>query len=688
MKIYNSMSMKIEEFKPLVEGEATMYVCGPTVYNYPHIGNARPIVVFDTLKRTLQALGYKVKMVSNYTDVDDKIINVAKELGVSEKEVTDKFIKAYNEDRLSLHAMMPDEAPRVTETMEAIIAFIVEKGYAYQVDGDVYFRVGKVKEYGNLSHQRIDDLVVGARIDENSKKENPLDFTLWKETSEGIQWDSPWSKGRPGWHTECVVMIHDVFQQPLIDIHGGGMDLKFPHHENEIAQSQAAYGTSIARYWVHNGMININGDKMSKSLGNVLWAKDLIKEYGGNVIRWMMLSAHYRAPLNISEETLQSSKKEYERVANSMKQGYVKLGLSKAQCNGEILDEFYQQMDFTNYGIYEIRSLGMVAERLFGLWFTHQKLHEHYRYKELQCAFFSSIQDENLAPAFPENNVALVLPCNGFHAPLTAVTLQSIVEHSSAKHNYDVIIAERYVPDQYREQLRQIVGARPNFSLRFLSLGDGLDNHFTGDNQDLLDYYKLVIPDILKQYDRVLCLDPSMLAQSDVAELFAQDMGGKPLAAAQDVTVQGMLRMVDTQNTRRYLSQVLCLKDIFQYVNTSVLLMDLVQLRKLHRWNELQRIAEAEHWIWAEQDVINYLYQGQIQFLDQDWNCIASQSINEISMTEYYAPKELYQAYRKALKQPKLLRFHHPMSHLSFYNEIFWATARKTPYYESLVRFA
>lgn len=353
-----------------------------------------------------------------------------------------------------------------------------------------------------------------------------------------------------------------------------------------------------------------------------------------------------------------------------------------------ILDEFYQQMDFTNYGIYEIRSLGMVAERLFGLWFTHQKLHEHYRYKELQCAFFSSIQDENLAPAFPENNVALVLPCNGFHAPLTAVTLQSIVEHSSERHNYDVIIAERYVPDQYREQLRQIVGARPNFSLRFLSLGDGLDNHFTGDNQDLLDYYKLVIPDILKQYDRVLCLDPSMLAQSDVAELFAQDMGGKPLAAAQDVTVQGMLRMVDTQNTRRYLSQVLCLKDIFQYVNTSVLLMDLAQLRKLHRWNELQRIAEAEHWIWAEQDVINYLYQGQIQFLDQDWNCIASQSINEISMIEYYAPKELYQAYRKALKQPKLLRFHHPMSHLSFYNEIFWATARKTPYYESLVRFA
>ncbi len=345
MKIYNSMSMKLEEFQPLEEGKVSMYVCGPTVYNYPHIGNARPIVVFDTLKRTLQALGYEVKMVSNYTDVDDKIINVAKELGVSEKEVTDKFIKAYNDDRLALHAMMPDAAPRVTETMDAIIAFIallVEKGYAYQVDGDVYFRVGKVNEYGSLSHQRIDDLIVGARIDENSKKENPLDFTLWKATDEGIQWDSPWSKGRPGWHTECVVMINDVFQRPLIDIHGGGMDLKFPHHENEIAQSRAAYGTSIARYWIHNGMININGDKMSKSLGNVLWAKDMIEQYGGNEIRWMMLSAHYRAPLNISEETLTNSQKEYERVSNSMKQGYVKLALNRACVEGELLNEYYQ----------------------------------------------------------------------------------------------------------------------------------------------------------------------------------------------------------------------------------------------------------------------------------------------------------------------------------------------------------
>ena len=345
MKIYNSMSMKVETFRPLQEGKVSMYVCGPTVYNYPHIGNARPIVVFDTLKRTLQALGYEVKMVSNYTDVDDKIIKVAKELGVSEKEVTEKFIKAYNDDRLSLHAMMPDEAPRVTETMDAIIAFIdllVQKGYAYQVGGDVYFRVGEVKEYGALSHQKTEDLVVGARIDENERKENPLDFTLWKQTDEGIQWDSPWSKGRPGWHTECVVMIHDVFEQPLIDIHGGGMDLKFPHHENEIAQARAAYGTPLANYWIHNGMIDINGVKMSKSLGNVRWAKDLIAEHGGNVIRWMMLSAHYRAPLNMSDESLETSHKEYERAANSMKQGYVKLALAHAPLAQEKDEELYR----------------------------------------------------------------------------------------------------------------------------------------------------------------------------------------------------------------------------------------------------------------------------------------------------------------------------------------------------------
>ena len=321
MKIFNSMNQKVEEFKPLHENEVHMYVCGPTVYNYPHIGNARPIVVFDTLKRTFQAIGYNVKMVSNYTDVDDKIIKVAKECGVSEAEITEKFIDAYNHDRLSLHAAMPDAAPRVTETMDAIIAFIkllVDKGHAYEMEGDVYFRVNSVESYGKLSNQQIEDLLVGARIDENSKKENPLDFTLWKKTEEGIKWDSPWSVGRPGWHTECVVMINQEFGgEHTIDIHGGGMDLKFPHHENEIAQSEAANGKEFSRYWMHNGFLNIDNRKMSKSLGNFFTVREIGEKYDLQVLRFFMLSAHYRSPLNFSAELMEASRNGLERIVNA-----------------------------------------------------------------------------------------------------------------------------------------------------------------------------------------------------------------------------------------------------------------------------------------------------------------------------------------------------------------------------------
>lgn len=350
MKLFNSMSREVEEFQPIHENQVNMYVCGPTVYNHAHIGNARPIVVFDTLRKTFEMLGYQVKMVSNYTDVDDKIIKAAIERHISEKEVTEEFIKAYNDVRLQLHAKMPDAAPKVTETMDRIIAFIdilVKKGYAYVVDGDVYFRVGEVNQYGGLSHQQVDDLVVGARIDENSKKENPLDFTLWKATEEGIRWESPWSLGRPGWHTECVVMINKEFDGELIDIHGGGMDLKFPHHENEIAQSRAAFGNPIANYWIHNGMVNIDGEKMSKSLGNVIWAKDMIAKIGANVLRWVMLSAHYRGPLNINEEAIATASKELERISKSMTQAYVKAGLAGVELQGdaaEIWDRFLEAM--------------------------------------------------------------------------------------------------------------------------------------------------------------------------------------------------------------------------------------------------------------------------------------------------------------------------------------------------------
>ncbi len=331
IQLYNSLHNKLEPFQPIKENEVSMYVCGPTVYNYPHIGNARPIVVFDTFKKMFEVSGYKVKYVSNFTDVDDKIIKKAIEEGVSEKEISERYIAAYNEDRKRLHAQMPDATPKVTETMDAIIQYIeelVEKGYAYEIDGDVYFRVSKVEGYGQLSKQRIDDLLVGARIDENDKKENPLDFTLWKKTEEGIRFDASFSKGRPGWHTECVVMIQNEFGTPLIDIHGGGMDLKFPHHENEIAQGCAHSHSHVANYWLHNGMLNIDGEKMSKSLGNVLWAKDFVAMYGENVVRWLMLSTHYRGPLNISEETMQNAKSELDKITNSLTQSYVKMQLA------------------------------------------------------------------------------------------------------------------------------------------------------------------------------------------------------------------------------------------------------------------------------------------------------------------------------------------------------------------------
>ena len=345
MKLYNSYTQQIETLEPIQEGKVNMYVCGPTVYNYPHVGNARPIVVFDTLKKALQVQGYQVTYVSNYTDVDDKIIATAKEENTTEKEITDRYIQAYNDTRFDLNADLPDYTPRVTETMDQVIAFIqklIDEDAAYQVDGDVYFRVNADKNYGSLSHQKIDDLMVGARIDENTKKENPLDFTLWKETSEGIQWDSPWSKGRPGWHTECVVMIQDVFKMPLIDIHGGGMDLKFPHHENEIAQCECVNHTRLANMWVHNGMINIDKVKMSKSLGNVWWAKDLIQKYSGNVVRWVLVSTQYRAPLNLSEESFTTAIKELSRIENAYKQASVTLQVNDMHIINELDETMWQ----------------------------------------------------------------------------------------------------------------------------------------------------------------------------------------------------------------------------------------------------------------------------------------------------------------------------------------------------------
>lgn len=326
MRLFNTLTNKKEEFKPIEEGKVSIYICGPTVYNHAHIGNTRPMIVFDVLRRTFEYLGNDVTFVSNYTDVDDKIIKAAKAEGITEKELTDKYIKAYEDVRAGLNIEDPTYKPRVTETMPEIIDFIqalIDKGYAYEVDGDVYFRVTKVKEYGMLSGIKVEDLIAGASdrtlsVDDK-KKESTTDFALWKKTDEGIQFDTPWSKGRPGWHTECVVMINKLFKDGKIDIHSGGQDLKFPHHENEIAQSMAYNGHPIANYWMHNQMINIDGEKMSKSLGNVLWAKDLIVEFGCNVFKWLMLSTHYRNPLNLTDDVIAGVRKEVSKVENATK---------------------------------------------------------------------------------------------------------------------------------------------------------------------------------------------------------------------------------------------------------------------------------------------------------------------------------------------------------------------------------
>lgn len=343
MRLYNSRTTTIEPFVPLEPGKVKLYVCGPTVYGDAHIGNARPVIVFDTLRRTFEALGYAVEYVSNITDVDDKIIQKAIREGVSETVITDRYTAAYNAVRQALNTRTLTFNPKVTDTIDSIIRFIeqlVQEGFAYTVNGNVYFRVLKSERYGEISKQRLEDLVVGARIDEDPDKESPLDFALWKRTEEGLQWDSPWGKGRPGWHTECVVMINDYFKGP-IDIHGGGMDLKFPHHENELAQAKACLHHHLANVWMHNGMLNIDGEKMSKSLGNVLLAKDIIAKLGANTVRWMMLSAHYRAPLNISDEVVEQAQTELGKAVTVLRQIDVRAQLNGIKPRLDKESEFY-----------------------------------------------------------------------------------------------------------------------------------------------------------------------------------------------------------------------------------------------------------------------------------------------------------------------------------------------------------
>lgn len=323
IKLYNSLTNKIETFHEIRKNEVSIYVCGPTVYNYVHIGNMRPVVVFDILRRLFIYLGYKVTFISNFTDIDDKIIKQAKIEHLSEKEIAEKYINAFEEARIGVHSLKPDYQPQVTQTIDKIIAFVsalVDKDYAYVTkNNDVYFRVSKIKDYGCLSNMKIDDLLVGARIDENEEKESPLDFALWKNTyDDGIKFPSPWGEGRPGWHTECVVMINSLIEGGKIDIHGGGFDLKFPHHENEIAQEEAYYGHKIANYWMHNGFINVDNVKMSKSLGNVILANDYIKLYGGNTVRYLLLNTHYRQPVNFSTSLVEAAQKELTKMESCL----------------------------------------------------------------------------------------------------------------------------------------------------------------------------------------------------------------------------------------------------------------------------------------------------------------------------------------------------------------------------------
>ena len=350
MKLYNTMTNKIEEFKTIEENKVKMYVCGPTVYNYIHLGNARPIVVFDTLARYFKYKGMEVDYVQNFTDVDDKIINKSIEEGISASEVSEKYIKYFFEDINRLNILESVKRPKVTENMAEIIEIIqklIDNGFAYEKDGDVYFEVKKYKDYGKLSNQKIEELELGARIDVSEIKKNPMDFALWKKKKKEGEpfWESPWGQGRPGWHIECSAMAKKYLGDTF-DIHGGGQDLVFPHHENEIAQSKCAYHGNFANYWLHNGFIQINGDKMSKSLGNFFLLREILEKFSGNVVRLFILSTHYRKPINFSFENMEDTKKALQNIVKSMNKFEAIIGKYKNEKTAEITNlDFSQKID-------------------------------------------------------------------------------------------------------------------------------------------------------------------------------------------------------------------------------------------------------------------------------------------------------------------------------------------------------
>lgn len=351
MLFYSTLNKKKEEFVPIVPGKVSIYVCGPTVYDYIHIGNARPMIVFDTLRRYLEHRGYEVNYVSNFTDVDDKIINKSIEEGISAQEVAERYIKECRQDMEHMNVRPATTHPRATQEIGGMIEMIsdlIEKGYAYEKNGTVYFRTRKFKEYGKLSHKNLDDLRSGSRsllVTGEDEKEDPLDFVLWKPKKEGEpSWESPWSDGRPGWHIECSVMAKRYLGD-TIDIHAGGEDLIFPHHENEIAQSECSNQVPFAHYWLHNAFLNIDNHKMSKSLGNFFTVREIEQHYDLQVLRMFMLSAHYRSPLNFSHDLMESAKSSYERICNAVDNLNFLIGNAKTEAMREAEQEKAKELD-------------------------------------------------------------------------------------------------------------------------------------------------------------------------------------------------------------------------------------------------------------------------------------------------------------------------------------------------------
>ncbi|NLY77204.1 MAG: cysteine--tRNA ligase [Tissierellia bacterium] len=448
MKLYNTLTRKKEEFKPVKENEITMYVCGPTVYNYIHVGNARPLVVFDTLRRYFVYKGYKVKYTVNFTDIDDKLINKANEENTTVKEIADRYIEEFIKDAEGL-SLYEEETlhPRATEYIGKIIEFVddlVKKGAAYNVDGNVYFDITKAYEYGKLSKKNLDELKSGARIEVSEEKKNPMDFALWKKAKPGEpSWDSPWGKGRPGWHIECSVMAKELLGE-TIDIHAGGEDLQFPHHENEIAQTETLTGKPFANYWLHNAMINVDNRKMSKSELNFFTVREISQEFDLEVLRFFILSAHYRNPINFSKELMESSKRALERLYNGKYN--LEYLLSKAE-DREVNEEEKEMLkqvdgyieDFINSMEDDINTAEAIASLFELIKFTNSNFNEKTSKSVIQYTYDNLLSlSRVLGILYKENQI------------LEEDILELIEKRTQARKNKDYALA-----DKMRDQLRE-----------------------------------------------------------------------------------------------------------------------------------------------------------------------------------------------------------------------------------------